>query len=502
MRSGAPSWLAGDDWTRLRERARRATFAPGTPVVVEGQRQGDLFVVVAGYARVERQGNDRGIAIARLGPGEAFGEMSLLEDAPASASVVAEEGLVADVIAGVELRAMLEADPAFAARFYRSLAVSLSGRLRSTTAQLAELGATDVSVAPRRRSVLTGHVTERQIPAALSDAVADFHTSMWKVEERLLRGVNGDPQPAVEAACDGLLGALERCLREEVLVEAGYDDLLAFRDPAWLATGFGAYLFRQAFPLLMSSTTLARCHAKPSGYAGDPETIDRIYADAPDGDGVLGRFVDRWFLSRPYCVARREARRKVADQIAEARGAAGRAGTPLPVLSLTCRAPRELLDALGEGGGAQLRVTCLDGDQAALRHGARLAERARAAQAFSMIHANVAKLAEGHGSVALAPQALIYGLGLSDGQDDEALVRVLDWAHERLEPRGMLLLGGTVPDHPDFLLMEHVLEWHANARTAGQLEALAARSRFAGGSVTIETDPGGVMVWMRLTADG
>ena len=63
--------------------------------------------------------------------------MSFLENAGASASVVADEEVEIDIIGAVHLNSLLEADPGFSSRFYRSLARFLSNRLRQTTTDMS-----------------------------------------------------------------------------------------------------------------------------------------------------------------------------------------------------------------------------------------------------------------------------------------------------------------------------------------------------------------------------
>jgi CRP/FNR family transcriptional regulator, cyclic AMP receptor protein len=74
--------------------------------------------------------------VARLGAGEIVGEMSFVDSAPPSATVTAaREGLVLFL----DKRAMLqklEADVGFGCRFYRSLAIFLADRLRTTVRRM------------------------------------------------------------------------------------------------------------------------------------------------------------------------------------------------------------------------------------------------------------------------------------------------------------------------------------------------------------------------------
>jgi CRP-like cAMP-binding protein len=63
-------------------------------------------------------------------PGEICGEMSFLEDMPASANVVAHEDVEAYHLDRPALESLFELFPHLASRFYRSLATNLSRRLR------------------------------------------------------------------------------------------------------------------------------------------------------------------------------------------------------------------------------------------------------------------------------------------------------------------------------------------------------------------------------------
>jgi len=55
------------------------------PVINEGDQGNDFFVITSGNAHVSRGGQ----AVAQLGPGEYFGELSLFDPAPRDATVTA-----------------------------------------------------------------------------------------------------------------------------------------------------------------------------------------------------------------------------------------------------------------------------------------------------------------------------------------------------------------------------------------------------------------------------
>jgi len=71
-----------------------------------------------------------GIQIAQIGPGETCGEMGFLEDSVASATATAEQEVKAYAIEWPALHDLFELFPHLASRFYRSLALNLSRRLR------------------------------------------------------------------------------------------------------------------------------------------------------------------------------------------------------------------------------------------------------------------------------------------------------------------------------------------------------------------------------------
>jgi CRP/FNR family transcriptional regulator, cyclic AMP receptor protein len=76
---------------KLAEAADEVTFRPGEHIVDQGNPGETLFVVLEGQAKVVRDGKTR----ARLVPGDFFGEVSLLDGGPRTATVVAETPVAA-----------------------------------------------------------------------------------------------------------------------------------------------------------------------------------------------------------------------------------------------------------------------------------------------------------------------------------------------------------------------------------------------------------------------
>jgi CRP/FNR family cyclic AMP-dependent transcriptional regulator len=92
----------------------------------EGERGQHLFVLLAGSARISKRSFGIQKVIQELKPGACFGEMSLIECRPRSASVKA---LTACKLLRID-GACIEQLPSSAAKLYRNIATLLSQRLR------------------------------------------------------------------------------------------------------------------------------------------------------------------------------------------------------------------------------------------------------------------------------------------------------------------------------------------------------------------------------------
>jgi CRP-like cAMP-binding protein len=119
------------DW--LAQHGTRQRLSDGEIIVSEGKPLDTLFIILSGKMRVTLQD---GHEVVRLGAGEVVGEIAFVDSAPASATVIAAGDAVVFSLARTQLQRHLDADPPFAARFYRALAVFLADRLRATTYRL------------------------------------------------------------------------------------------------------------------------------------------------------------------------------------------------------------------------------------------------------------------------------------------------------------------------------------------------------------------------------
>jgi CRP/FNR family cyclic AMP-dependent transcriptional regulator len=120
-------YLTANDWSLVADKASRVSFRKGQILVYKNKRSNGVFLLLKGKARVQIPPQTKS---PEIGPGEICGEMSFLEDAPASANVVAHEDVEAYHLDRPTLESLFELFPHLASRFYRSLATNLSRRLR------------------------------------------------------------------------------------------------------------------------------------------------------------------------------------------------------------------------------------------------------------------------------------------------------------------------------------------------------------------------------------
>jgi CRP-like cAMP-binding protein len=119
-------YLTVNDWTLIADKASRVEFKAGEYVVQRGRRTHGVYLLLKGTAAV-----DIPSAVPRvIGPGEVCGEISFLDELPATANVVANEAVEAFYLDRPRLQSLFELFPHLGSRFFHSLAAILSHRLR------------------------------------------------------------------------------------------------------------------------------------------------------------------------------------------------------------------------------------------------------------------------------------------------------------------------------------------------------------------------------------
>jgi CRP/FNR family transcriptional regulator, cyclic AMP receptor protein len=120
----------------LNQRAERRTVMAGDWFFRQGDRGETMYVLRAGRVEVHRALGDQAEIIGRLGPGDCFGEMALIDLYPRSAGVRAAEDCLALGLGNALLYQLYAADPEPFTLIMMNLARELSRRLRQTEARL------------------------------------------------------------------------------------------------------------------------------------------------------------------------------------------------------------------------------------------------------------------------------------------------------------------------------------------------------------------------------
>ena len=109
--------ISGESMAHLASKAGEQEFGSGQFVVRQGQVGTGLYVVVSGSVKVVRGADE----LARLGVGEFFGELSVIDQEPRNASVQAAELTTCLALASWDLFALLESDSQLALNLIRGL---------------------------------------------------------------------------------------------------------------------------------------------------------------------------------------------------------------------------------------------------------------------------------------------------------------------------------------------------------------------------------------------
>lgn len=119
--------LAPEELESIAELASERVFSTDEFLCRQGETGDELFVVVDGRVRVEKQVEGITKTLRQLDVGEHIGELAVLREQPRSASVIAEgTGVRTLVLSGQAVRSILRDRPEVAMAMLTSLAERLS----------------------------------------------------------------------------------------------------------------------------------------------------------------------------------------------------------------------------------------------------------------------------------------------------------------------------------------------------------------------------------------
>ena len=121
-----------DELEELWRACQRSRFAPGDVILEEGNANRALHILRSGKIRVTRKVDDKEVSLCDLVAGQTFGELSIIEDGFASASLKALSDTEVVSLSMHELAKFLKETPIAAAKFWRAIAIDLRRRLLQT----------------------------------------------------------------------------------------------------------------------------------------------------------------------------------------------------------------------------------------------------------------------------------------------------------------------------------------------------------------------------------
>jgi CRP-like cAMP-binding protein len=111
---------------------------PPHNLVDEGAQLGKMYIVVSGELSVRRQGQSSELELAKLKPGDTFGEISIFDPGPTSASIFPTQSSMVWGISWPQLEFLMNNNHPISSMFLVGLGTVLSRRLREMNKKLVD----------------------------------------------------------------------------------------------------------------------------------------------------------------------------------------------------------------------------------------------------------------------------------------------------------------------------------------------------------------------------
>jgi CRP-like cAMP-binding protein len=135
--------IANEGLVALASIAREESYRGGEVIFKEGSTSGELYLILEGKVRISRDVSGMGEeALAVLGAGDAFGEMSLIDDFPRSADARVHERCRLLVLEKDAMEDLLFLEKDLAYEILWNFVRILSARLRETNDKMTFLSVT------------------------------------------------------------------------------------------------------------------------------------------------------------------------------------------------------------------------------------------------------------------------------------------------------------------------------------------------------------------------
>ncbi len=132
-------YLTADECERVLENAQERAYRKGDVVFQANSIGNEMFIIKNGRVKVFKVYEGNEITFAEFGPGDVFGEMSLIDEYPRSASIGALEDCSVLCLSRAAFKNIVESAHPLGAKLLLAIAELFSKRMRKTDKQLETL---------------------------------------------------------------------------------------------------------------------------------------------------------------------------------------------------------------------------------------------------------------------------------------------------------------------------------------------------------------------------
>lgn len=125
-------YISADESRRILDDATKLTLQSGGILFEAGSVGNEMYIIESGRIKIYRDSDDDEISFAEFGSGDAFGEMSLIDEYPRSASAAALEDCELLSLTRSDFTKILEQDPPVGVKLLLAVAEVFSKRMRKT----------------------------------------------------------------------------------------------------------------------------------------------------------------------------------------------------------------------------------------------------------------------------------------------------------------------------------------------------------------------------------
>ncbi len=138
-------------------------FDAGEAIIKEGDVGESAYLIESGTVEVSRSVDDRKVVLASLGTGEIFGEMSMIDDCPRGATIIATTATTVSELHRDEFLDNLKSEPEFTIRFLRAI----FERLRDANIRVLQLEQGSAAVTDNTADVPEAVTVDRRLAVTL-----------------------------------------------------------------------------------------------------------------------------------------------------------------------------------------------------------------------------------------------------------------------------------------------------------------------------------------------